>query len=252
MKLNLITIACLLTVLFSSMVSAEQKASVASVEQNESLPDDQLNLAVQSYIRTGKTISSIKRRLMSQYYKTDKDGKGVSQSDYDLNNKIQQAKSRSYKIQQWITMDLDGNGSVTKEELQTFHYTKASGPIYYQGIYLTPTEDQKKLILEKFINKSLKNDINKDNEIVFSEILEQIKKDQDKRLKYKRSSYKKYQFVPLSLDLDKNGTVSKSEFENAVDRILAATDTDKDKQISREEYNDYRKHISVLRRNIKR
>ena len=213
---------------------------------------DEIKLSTQSLIRSGFTLDHIKNKLLQAYDRTDIDGNGITQADYDAKKKMDDARNRSYKIRQWLTMDLDADGKVSKKEVEVFNRARATKPIYHQGIQLTPTKEQSDLVLEQLVKKSFKGDINNDDHIDFMEALEAAKK--QPRYKKKRYSYKNYYTyrVPLSLDADADGSVSKEEFSKAVDVMLKEIDKDENGELSSSEVREHNTTVYAIRRNTRK
>ena len=100
---------------------------------------DELRLRVMSFVH-GKTIAAAREQAILLFRTLDIDGvPGISQADYDLAARIQWAQQRSYQIAAILAHDLDGDGQVTRAELQQAFGRQARAPIHQSGVALIPT-----------------------------------------------------------------------------------------------------------------
>ncbi|MGH1352303.1 MAG: hypothetical protein ACRBBN_16060 [Methyloligellaceae bacterium] len=242
-----VTIAIGLAVSSSAIAqSAEKKAGSNLVAENE------LKVAIQSYVRSGYSIERSKKQLLAVFSNTDVNGGGVTEDDYKLKRQMAEASSRAYGMLKWLQKDLDGNGEVTREEVRVFNKAKANRPVYHQGIRLDLTEEQVAQILKKLVDKSMVDDANKDGKVDFSEAAAAAKK--KKSYNRTRSRYNKLRYtrkVPLSLDADNDGAVSKKEYETVLMRILKQADENNDGIFSHDEASKYSQSVYALRRTMK-
>ena len=86
-----------------------------SLQQNG---EEWLKVRANSYVRAKKTVAQIQKNLMHFYKRTDIDGGGISYSDHRLKEQKESIRQRSRHLTNWLNRDLDGNGVVTREELE--------------------------------------------------------------------------------------------------------------------------------------
>ncbi len=238
-----------LTISGAAFAQSEDKAKGSNM-----VADNELKVAAQTYIRSGYTVEYAKKQLLAVFSSVDVNGGGVTEDDYKLKEQMGEASSRAYAMLKWLQKDLDGNGEVTREEVEIFNKAKAGRPVYHQGIRLDLTEDQVAQILKKLVDKSMIDDSNEDGKIDFSEAAAAAKKKYKGKYSHSRSRYYQLRYsrkVPLSLDADKDGSVSKEEYEKAITRILSEADENKDGIFSREEASKYSRSVYALKRTMK-
>lgn len=241
-----------LFVFFLSMASVMAAPDTQKKEQKAEL-NDELVVVSQNFIRAGRTVSTTKEDMIRNFVKIDIDGKGVSKADYDIQSQLNSARQRSYKLRDWIHMDLDASGEVTREEAKIFYRSRARKTIRHQGVEIVLTQDQVDLVLKKLVDKFWVGDENKDDVLSYSEAVAHAK-NQNKRfqVKDKYSFRQHYYKVPLSLDGDGDNSVSQEEYSQAVDHFLAHIDTDKNGEFSKAEVNSYRQSVYPIRRSLRR
>lgn len=222
-----------------------------SAAQNPPLPatDNWLSLTLQGVIRGKITWEDVRHRMLVIYLAQDLDGGGISQSDFKLRHQTELAKRRNRTISKWVSYDLDASGDVTRAELDAYFGATARKPIKHHGVHFSPSPEQAAQILEKLVSKELVADGNGDGTITFEEILEHAKNEASKSrrsgYRYRRSTQRP---IPMSLDLDKNGTISEAEFMASVDKALEEIDLDSDHQFSNSEIETLKTLVQVIRK----
>lgn len=226
-------------------------SSAAIAETPEKTPDEAFQIAARNYISPNRKISYSRNNLMRSFYTTDADGNGkITEEDYELLDQISKANQRSYALQKWSRMDLNGDGKVEKKEMNTIFLSKASQPFTHHGIQISPTREQIALILEKLVSNASDSDTNDDGTISFEEALA----DANKTLERRRSRYSRPANKPVPASLDKNNdkAVDLEEFKTEVELVIQLIDKDKDGEISNEESNSFRSHTNQLRRKLRK
>lgn len=168
--------------------------------------------------------------LMMNFYEADADGGGVTQSDYELLRSIQRATVRANALSKHLSRDLDGDGNVTRAELERYFLPSANKPLHSgQGVYVPPTLDQVRAIQERLVREALESDTNKNGSLEFTEMYRDVPKPA------KAGSPREKGGLPGSFDADRDGTISAAEFESVVSRVLDVLDADRDGTISPQE-----------------
>jgi Ca2+-binding EF-hand superfamily protein len=192
--------------------------------------DDWMLLQLQGQARPGVTAETLRERMRGLFLTFDIDGGGISQSDYDTLAQIQHAARRSQMVAQTLVNDLDGDGQVTRAEIEVALGKQARQPISMHGTTVAPTAEQIAKILRGLVDEALKPDRDGDGVITMTEMLAaasaRLDQESPKRL---------HQVVPFSFDSDGDRTVSLAEFEAVVARVLASMDTDGNGRFSVEE-----------------
>lgn len=189
------------------------------------------------------SVEAVRAHMANVFLRADIDGGGFSQSDQDLAQKIARAKRRARELTQWLQRDLDGDGEVTRAELEVFYAVQARRPLRSASISVEPSEAQIAEILGKLVSKALAADTNGDGTITFEEMTEALPGRQNIR--------PARVILPLELDPDGAGNVSKEEFLAAVDRVLASVDTDTNGTFSAEEIAALKERVGEARRKVR-
>ena len=207
---------------------------------------DELRLRVMSFVH-GKTVAAAREQAILLFRTLDIDGvPGISQADYDMAARIQWAQQRSYQIAAILAYDLDGDGQVTRAELQQAFGRQARAPIQQSGVALVPTGEQMKAVLDKLVETALEADANKDGIITFQEMLAHV----DGKFKTQMANRHQEQVVPLALDRNGDGVVSLAEYTAALDIVLKEVDSDGDGQISAAEVQAYQQTLQLIQRAV--
>jgi Ca2+-binding EF-hand superfamily protein len=134
-------------------------------------------------------------------------------------------------IKDWLEQDLNGDGIVTRAELERYFFRRA----------WTPNSSN----TSKLIGYELKSDRNKDDVVEFDEALSYAKEIVAKRSPPASQSSPN---IVLQLDENADGTVSFDEFDAAVGTAFARIDKDGDGKIAADEIAAYRKNMAKLRK----
>ena len=215
------------------LIAATMFAATWSVSASAQAPSlsgaDWITLRLQSFARAGKPVDDARTRMLGLFANSDMDGGGVSKSDYELHDQLLMAQQRAGVISPWMQRDLDGDGIITRTELEGFYGKQARRPIRSSGVTLTPTEDQVKQMLTKLVGSAMAVDANGDQKVTFGELRAAAAEQANKR---QRSGYRANALVPLTLDTNGNAAVSNEEYIQAVERALGTADADGDGQFS--------------------
>lgn len=202
-------------------------------------------------LRADVTWVEVRSQMLTAFYASNPDDRGVTMQGIDNLRKITAAQRRSQVIAQILIYDLDGNGSVTKEEITAAREPRARQMINTNGVQLEPSLQQVSLQLEKLVADALKPDADRDGVITAAEI-EQEAKRQAEQVTSGWQQRASSQFVPMTLDINGDGAVSLAEYEAAVREQFDAVDRDRDGRISAAEAADFGKRLNEARQATQR
>lgn len=220
-------------VLVASLILTAGAVLAAGTANAQSAPE----MPAEDWMRTrlggigqNQTIDQVRQSLRYQFFNADIDGGGISQSDYELARKITFAQMRANVSTQIMVRDLDGDGKVTRAELETVLMQQATRPLSSGTAQVVPTPEQTKEILARLVSDALKADSNGNGEIEFSEAY-RIPEEQTRWMRQSAGQ----NALPWSFDTDKNGIISLAEYDAVANRVIEEVDADKNGKISQEE-----------------
>jgi Ca2+-binding EF-hand superfamily protein len=197
------------------------------------------------------TWEQVRSHMLAAFYASNPEDRGVTMQGIDNLRKISTAQRRSQVISQILIYDLDGNGSVTKEEIATAMQPRARQMINANGVQLEPSPQQVRLQLEKLIGDALKPDADRDGVITAAEIEQEAQK-QAEQISIGWQQGFVSQLVPMTLDHNGDGAVSLAEYEAAVREQFDAIDQDRDGRISADETAAVSKRLNEARQATQR
>ena len=225
---------------------------MAADASGQATPDEAglnwLRTHVLSGVRGGEKVEHRREVARRLYLESDLDGGGISKSDYALASQLDAATARQPVISNWASKDLDGDGKVTRSELERALVPTAlrSFPRYDRGggrAGAMPSEEQLRLVLDKLVLAALADDLNDDGVVTLEELLgshrKKAKSDPPRLTR---------RLVPLSLDGNGDGIVSLEEFDAAVMLVLREMDANQDGEFSDTEAVAARALASALQR----
>lgn len=198
------------------------------------------------YARSTGDPEQIKQMLLQFFRSVDLDGGGVTEGDFLLQGRLRAAKSRGDVISSMARLDLDGDGAVSRTEIEIKLRPQASKPMLADGVMFEPTPEQVRQRLEKLVGDMLRLDGDGDGIIVFGELLA----DAMKRYPLPTGPVPDSQRpVPSYLDEDGDGVVALEEFAAIVERAIEYLDHDGDGNLSPEERNSASAQAQEFSRN---
>ncbi len=237
------TLRLLLTTVL--LVLGSTSGVVAAVDERQLSGEETFRIALKAQLRAGDSLEEALERLRAVFAESDLDGGGISDSDIDLNLRIRTASQRRMHIEPWLDRDLDGDGAVTRAELEAFFGKTARKPVRSDGVYLFPTREQIAEKVAKLVDKALEVDRNRDGTVTLPELLEAF------RYIAERNAYEKHIrkiAVPLALDRDGDGIVTEREFTGIVADTLEELDRDQDGALSKLELAELGAQVRELKR----
>jgi EF hand len=202
---------------------------VKSDEPSNSLGDDWIRVQLRS-VRPEQNVDRLLEMLNRNFTESDVNGGGVSAKDYEISEALYNANQRANRLGQTIRSDLDGDGIVTRAEVKTVMTKRANQPIRTNGMHVEPTSEQVAAILDRLVSDVFQADANNDGQLTLQEMLAEPK---DRKRQYPWHGAR--QMVPMSLDADKDGIVSRKEYDSAVKRIIGEIDRDASGEVSPDE-----------------
>jgi Ca2+-binding EF-hand superfamily protein len=205
---------------------------------------DWMRLRVGSAIRGEVTWEQVRATVFQQFRMSNPDERGVTPGGIETLRLVQAAQTRAQTLAQILSQDLDGDGRVTRDELTAALGPRARQPIHANGIQLDPSPDQVRQQLEKLVADALAPDLDRNGVIT----PEEMKRHSDARVSQLRTQLRAEQYVPMFLDGDADGVVSRAEFEAAARREFDEADTNRDGRISTEEAKAFGERLAAVRR----
>ena len=149
---------------------------------------------------------------------------GISARDEKLSEDIALAQRRANILRDVLASDINGDNKVTRDEVRAVLRNKYS--------YSTTLHRQARM--QRDFEKIMRNDVDRDGSITIEEIGKSV--EMQSAMRY-RSSYgsSNYRLIPLSLDLDKDGILTRKEFMDAANAVFSEVDSDKDNVLSEAE-----------------
>lgn len=201
-------------------------------------------------MRPDVTWEQVRSQMLTAFYQSNPDERGVSPQGIDDLRKIMAAQRRSQAISQILLYDLDGDGAVTRQEITTVMQPRARQMIHANGVQLEPTPQQTKLQLDRLVSDALKADTDHDGVISAVELQQEAQRQADQASTGWQQNGGQY--VPITLDANADGVVSLAEYEAAVREQFDAVDQDRDGRISAGEFADFGKRANEARQAMQR
>ncbi|MBR1254888.1 hypothetical protein JQ634_14395 [Bradyrhizobium sp. AUGA SZCCT0240] len=202
-------------------------------------------------LRVDATWDQVRSHMLPSFYASNPGDRGVTAEGIDNLRKISVAQRRTQAITQILVYDLDGNGNVTKEEVITAMEPRARHMISANGVQLEPSPQQIRLQLEKLVSDALKPDADSNGVITAAEIEREAQRQAEQANNGWQQSVSP-QFVPMTLDTNRDGAVSLAEYEAAVREQFDVVDQDRDGRISAGETTSFGKLLSEARQATQR
>ncbi|HZG27394.1 MAG TPA: EF-hand domain-containing protein [Ensifer sp.] len=204
----------------------------ASDAQKSPVPGWLVSLVAQG---TESNLEKTQLRLTSVFDQVT-NGSGVASYElFKWKEAALRAQRRSMLLSSMLTKDINGDGTITKDELDIFYAPTSTAKLQTNlGITVTPTKEQQAEILQKAEEKDFKLDTNGDGRITFEEML------QDANKKLEGENVGSYPSVLNSdklmmLDANSDGVVTRDEYLASVTKAYKQVDTNGDGIISQQE-----------------
>jgi Ca2+-binding EF-hand superfamily protein len=221
-------------------------------------PDQWLRRHIEGSLRPGATLQQAKERMRDYFYYSDVDGTGVSASSHDKFLQEQRARRRALLIDRVLALDLDGDGVITREEIETVSRIYAASGAPRSPLNQRPDQNRWLSGVAAEVERWLKYDRNGDGRITLDEVLAGVEDEvnaaeaaqakHSKRSLEEQRAQQAAELVPLALDADGDGVVSLAEFDAAVERVFREYDDDGDGVISAAEAAAHANRAAMLRK----
>lgn len=205
---------------------------------------DWIRMRLGQHLRPDVSFELVWPLLLNFYRSSNPDARGVSQAGLDQLRLIAAAQRRGQVYAMAHSQDLDGNGEVTRDELLAHFQPRARRALHANGVALEPTEEQVRQQLDRLIADASRLDLDRDGTISAAEVKREAEARGEEAARHLNLS----QLVPLDLDADGDGFVSRAEFESAAKREFARADQDGDGRVSAAELTAFQRLAAEARR----
>ena len=184
-------------------------------------------------------LKTLEKKIETAFLKKDLEGNGISQQDYDIEDKINLATMRASAIGRWARNDLDGDGRVTRNEYRIMFSRRVPRTLRFGREQVETTPEQRTKLTAKSVDKEMKADIDEDGSISIQEAIASSKVSNKKLARFS-PLYNKLRRIPPSFDKNQDGKITLNEFTTVTNKLLKRLDTDRNGVLDREEYRYYR------------
>jgi hypothetical protein len=201
-------------------------------------------------IRAEASWDQVRSQMLAAFYQSNPDERGVTAQGLEDLRRISVAQRRSQAVAQILTYDLDGDGSVTSEEVTAAMKPRARQMIHANGVQLEPTPQQVRAQLDRLVSELLKPDTDHDGIISAAEIQQEgARQAAQASMAWQQNVT---QLVPMALDANGDGAVSLAEYEAAIREQFDLADQDRDGRISASEAQGFGKRLNEARQAMQR
>ena len=115
-------------------------------------------------VRADVTWEQLRSNMVTAFYQSNPDQRGVTPQGLDNLRRSVMAQRRAQAAAQILNYDLDGDGTVSKDEITAVMEPRARQMIHANGVQLEPTPQQVRLQLDKLVTDALKPDSDRDGD----------------------------------------------------------------------------------------
>src|SRR5436190_16245917 len=127
-------------------------------------------------LRPEVTWEQVRSTMLMAFYQSNPDQRGVTPQGLDNLRRSVMAQRRAQAAEQILNYDLDGDGTVSKDEITAVMEPRARQMIHANGVQLEPTPQQVRLQLDKLVSDALKPDSDGDGIISRTEIQQEAER----------------------------------------------------------------------------
>lgn len=210
--------------------------------------DDWMDLWLDFYVRPnypriGVSVEEVRQRFQHLYLSLDYDGGGISADDRLIQDQKTAARSRAKELWVLFLHDLDGDGKITRRELERYYALHLRRLAIPPAPIPSQTEQTRRMNFK--ISQGMKFDRNKDGVVEFDEALdwanENPKPNPNARLRVNHA-------IPKSLDINSDETISSAEFQGAVNSTIQRYDRESNGEFSKDEIVAINRRAGTIRR----
>ncbi|MCP3467243.1 EF-hand domain-containing protein [Bradyrhizobium sp. CCGUVB23] len=178
-------------------------------------------------IRTGDTLAQYLDRCRAEFRKIDVNGDGgITEADLKLQYQLNEAAARAGTLPSLLQFDLEGDGVVTRAEVETFLAGSMITILMQQSGGDTAAAERQ---FQSAVTQAMAPDTNGDGRIDAAEMLAIGAK---RAIHFDSNSP---QTIALTLDENSDGRVTREEYLQAAEAAFRRLDSDADGVLSREE-----------------
>lgn len=216
---------------FLAAIAAAPAAKAQTVDlAPTAVTDEQVFGDLAGIFRNRETFEAAAPFALTMFRQNDLDGvPGLSSRDRELHDLRWLAQLRATNLQKWLANDLDGDFSVTAEELRISFWDRGWRMIRQGWSELHPTPEQAAQIVAEEVAAELRQDLDGDDAISYDEaraLSDEIIADAATRVPHARMA------PSAQYDFDGDGIVSEEEFLVLVRALFDTYDSDGDGTIS--------------------
>lgn len=216
------------------LASALLNVGPVSSDADPAQAPDWLIRIVAAQGRTGG-IDAVRQRLGMVFDTVSAGGDTIDQRAFEQRDQLNRAQMRAQFLSTILSKDLNGDGEITKDELDTYYAFGARSPLRSNnGVTVEPTKEQSAQIIEKAEERDWAYDSDGDRKITFAEMLAAATRRTSERSAagfgglISPANY-------LSLDGNHDGVLTRDEFLTAVTQAYRQIDTDGNGKLDPEE-----------------
>jgi hypothetical protein len=229
-----------------ALIAALQITPVSAETSDEklALSDDQIGY-IANHMRSDYSVDQAVDQMLEEVTSRDIDLEpGLTQSDYDAAARFTRAQHVGQTMARQLMQDLDGDLSISKTDLMfSFAARQASQPTSVEGVRITLTRQQMEQVFAKKIAAAMKDDTNNDGLISITEIHAAALRDYDLKARKRTLGGRRVLLrpIPMSFDLNADGTIALDEMEAATRAAYEAIDTSHDGRLDENEIQNRRR-----------
>lgn len=221
-RIDLAAACCVASLLLAAPASAQVLAAP------EIDGRDWLRLQLRGHLRDGSTWSEVEQHMLALFRASEIIAGGVTADSARIRNERLLAQRRAAVIQQRLVLDLDNDGIVSRDEMIASFNTRTGNPLQSNGIMIEPTPEQRKAVLDRLVADALKDDTDGNGQLDFAEMRAAAQQQITRQM---GGPMQDPTLVPMSLDSDRDGTVTRTEYTAAARAVFEEIDTTRDDRI---------------------
>lgn len=190
------------------------------------------------------SMDTVRQKYIELFDQHDYDFDGISAADRKKKQSEMNARPYSTWMSKFHIKDKNRDMEITRDELRTHFFARASAALRTGQIYVSKTRQQIERTLDQLIKHEMLQDTNRDGKITLQEYAKGFK------MPFRSLSFRNQisqRIIPKHFDQDRDGLITKVEYLAIVDQILSALDRDQNGYLSKQEDQDYIKLYRSMR-----